>query len=532
MNRFLVLFALFVICIVVLDAATTKKPTSKPSGKPKKKFPPNGHKKLSPNQKKKLGHVEWRHHHHGRRSGAPVAIPDSFDARQQWPQCTSISTIRNQGQCGTCWAVSSASVISDRLCVSSNGAFNTMVSALQIATWTDPTQSPQDNCDAGGNAANAYKFTVLNGVCTGGEYGDKKTCQPYPVAPTAKIPLSISKSCTNTAYSKSLPQDLSSIQSFWNTDIGDSPSQDQIDANVQQMKLEIMTNGPITAAITCWTDFQNWTPDQAPYSTPSADAQNEGGHAIRVIGWGKSKVDGSPYWLIANSWGTDVGDQGTYQIAMGSNAIGIESSISAPIVKLPNTCTSFCDAPFDQIIRTNPSDLSSATYAFQGNCSVQVKVDANGQMSQVGQPTPIGLNFVGGPPGPITKWMLSGDQLWIMNPSGVAGECVPASGSSKLQCTGGTASSGAGAQTVVASSGNKYVYYNDAGKNTFMFVFESGSSQGSGSDIGTLITDNFQSVNALLDIDGSKMLVCGSDKSDNGACGVMSYDNFQVNYFK
>ncbi len=30
-------------------------------------------------------------------------IPDSFDARTQWPDCPSISDIRDQGSCGSCW---------------------------------------------------------------------------------------------------------------------------------------------------------------------------------------------------------------------------------------------------------------------------------------------------------------------------------------------------------------------------------------------------------------------------------------------
>ena len=33
-----------------------------------------------------------------------------------------------------------------------------------------------------------------------------------------------------------------------------------------------------------------------------------GGHAIRILGWGTE--NGTPYWLVANSWNTDWGDKG------------------------------------------------------------------------------------------------------------------------------------------------------------------------------------------------------------------------------
>lgn len=32
-----------------------------------------------------------------------TALPDNFDAREMWKNCSTISEIRDQGSCGSCW---------------------------------------------------------------------------------------------------------------------------------------------------------------------------------------------------------------------------------------------------------------------------------------------------------------------------------------------------------------------------------------------------------------------------------------------
>lgn len=32
-----------------------------------------------------------------------IVLPESFDSREQWPNCPTIKEIRDQGSCGSCW---------------------------------------------------------------------------------------------------------------------------------------------------------------------------------------------------------------------------------------------------------------------------------------------------------------------------------------------------------------------------------------------------------------------------------------------
>ena len=57
-----------------------------------------------------------------------------------------------------------------------------------------------------------------------------------------------------------------------------------------------------------------------------------GGHAVKILGWGTE--NGTPYWLVANSWNYDWGDKGYFKILRGSNECGIEGDIVAGIPKI------------------------------------------------------------------------------------------------------------------------------------------------------------------------------------------------------
>ena len=54
-----------------------------------------------------------------------------------------------------------------------------------------------------------------------------------------------------------------------------------------------------------------------------------GAHAIKMLGWGIDEETKTPYWLCANSWNSDWGDNGFFRILRGQNECGIEDAVTA-----------------------------------------------------------------------------------------------------------------------------------------------------------------------------------------------------------
>ena len=83
-------------------------------------------------------------HHAGAFDERAADIPPSFDARQQWPDCISIGTLRNQGNCGACYAMAAVEVLEDRICIAQSARRR---SPTAVAP---PLAAHAEEADAGG----------------------------------------------------------------------------------------------------------------------------------------------------------------------------------------------------------------------------------------------------------------------------------------------------------------------------------------------------------------------------------------------
>jgi len=223
-------------------------------------------------------------------------IPADFDSRTQWPGL--IHPIRNQQHCGSCWAFSASEVLSDRFAIATKRA--------------SPVLSPEDmvSCDTtdmgcrGGQLPAAWNYLKDTGIVT-------DSCFPY-TAGNGTAPACSSTCVDSESFTRSKASSVYSV------------------SGVQNMQKEIMTNGPIQAAFMVYKSFMSY--NTGVYTKHFYELIPEGGHAIKIIGWGTES--GTDYWLVANSWDTTWGLEGFFKIKRGVNECGIEN-MGPPYAGLP-----------------------------------------------------------------------------------------------------------------------------------------------------------------------------------------------------
>jgi len=247
-----------------------------------------------------------------------ASLPTAFSAITQWPQCPSISTIRDQSACGSCWAFGAVEAMSDRTCIGLKK--NVSLSAGAMAFCCD---SCGDGCN-GGYPSAAWQYWTSTGV-------PEEPCYPYPFPscdhhmPGSKNPCpakeysspSCPAKCTNTTWKG--PD--------WKLDRHHGKSAYSING-VAQIQADILKNGPVEAAFDVYEDFLTYK--SGVYSHQSGEFL--GGHAIKILGWGVDQ-SGTPYWIIANSWNPNWGNNGYFWMLRGQDECGIEDGVVAGIAK-------------------------------------------------------------------------------------------------------------------------------------------------------------------------------------------------------
>ena len=238
----------------------------------------------------------------------------------------------DQGVCGSCWAVATTSVLSDRFAIKYK-IKNPLLSAANTVSCAS-TSDYTVGCQDGGLPYNAGIFFETKGVKT-----DK--CWPYNFGnqPVESSPClsNLKEGCCSTCCSQGSTDSLDSAD-FWNKYYAVQGSTQNLyvvgnisilnyPATTLAVQKEIMTNGPVVGTFTCYKDFQeywmNYASKGSIYIHDSTKTDDPGGHAVVIVGWGvgtdpRDSTKTIRYWQVRNSWGNS-GDNGYCKMAFSAD---------------------------------------------------------------------------------------------------------------------------------------------------------------------------------------------------------------------
>merc|ERR1712046_294541 len=277
-------------------------------------------------------------------ANANIDVPDDFDSETNWPQCAKIiGDIRDQSNCGCCWAFGGAEAASDRMCIATNATMMVPLSA-QDACFNGGGLMSQ-GCN-GGQITSPWSYMKKGGLfggkgaVSGGQYQGsgpfgKGLCSdfslphchhhgpqgsdPYPAEGKPGCPHESSPSGPKACDSDSkltFSQDKYSYSGQTITASG-----------VTEIQKAVMAGGPMEVAFTVYSDFENYA--SGIYHHVSGG--QVGGHAVKVVGWGVES--GTKYWKIANSWNPYWAEKGYFRIKFGEGGIDDQAVASSPDAK-------------------------------------------------------------------------------------------------------------------------------------------------------------------------------------------------------
>ena len=234
------------------------------------------------------------------------------------------TAVRNQGQCGSCWAFSTVEQVESDWFLSGKSGWSSP-QELSVQQLVDCDSREAYGCAgtyAGGGSG--YRFIAANGGLTSeskypyvsGSTGTSGTCKKDMQIVGGKI--------SNFSYATK-PCDL--------------PWDDCNDQDEDKVAQYIGTHGPlaICANAHVWQYYKNGV-----MSGKACGGYDHGSldHCVQLVGYSgydakkgaKASGDNGAYWIVRNSWATNWGQNGFIYLAMGNNTCGIADVPSFAVV--------------------------------------------------------------------------------------------------------------------------------------------------------------------------------------------------------
>lgn len=217
-------------------------------------------------------------------------LPEEVD----WTQKGAVTAVKNQGQCGSCWAFSTTGSIEGAWFI----ATGELISLSEQQLVDCSTAEGNQGCN-GGLMDQAFEYVIKNGgICGETEY-------PY---------IAENGNCTEC-------KPVAKIHSYVD-----------VQHNNDTALMVALTQQPVSVAVEA--DGLDWQFYFGGVVTDSCGTNLD--HGVLVVGYGTDSSAG-PFWKVKNSWGQDWGEAGYIRLGRGAKfdpngECGILMQPSYPIV--------------------------------------------------------------------------------------------------------------------------------------------------------------------------------------------------------
>ncbi len=210
-------------------------------------------------------------------------LPKDWD----WRSKNSVSQVKNQGMCGSCWAFSAVAAAESHY-------------AIKTGKLYDLSEQQLLDCDR------------IDHACGGGlHYRGLDYIRKFGLVEDKKYPYQ-KKRMNCTINSEDIVANFSGYKNITSDEV--------------EMQKAVYELGPVSVGMDA-TSLQFYI---RGISNPLL-CSNTNNHAVLIVGYGKS-IFGQDYWIIKNSWGKWWGESGYFRFIRGKNKCGITKAPAVPIV--------------------------------------------------------------------------------------------------------------------------------------------------------------------------------------------------------
>jgi len=262
------------------------------------------------------------------KSTAPVLLFETSRSPKSinWRDTEAVTPIKNQGQCGSCWAFSATEAIESQMILGTGGKFAISLAPQQIASCTPSTGAYGCQGCNGGFTEGAYEYVKsVAGLANSFfiPYMQSLTQTDATMAcPTAKV------EAINGEY-KTLQGGYAQVHGYSYA----TPPCTSGACATQDLKAfaAALETTPLSVCVNAesWNDYTGGVMTSAACGPMGAEYQD---HCVMATGFNTTAP--TPYWIVRNSWSSMWGEEGYIYLEMAKNTCGLADDATIPKVTL------------------------------------------------------------------------------------------------------------------------------------------------------------------------------------------------------